>query len=89
MGEMGGLWDRFPLLAFFLILASLGSAAVPGLNGFTGEFPILLGMYARDPFYTILATIGMVQDVPHPMKPDFRALSNPIKLDGQRLANRL
>jgi crotonobetainyl-CoA:carnitine CoA-transferase CaiB-like acyl-CoA transferase len=35
-----------------------------------------------------LATIGMVQDVPHPMKADFRALSNPIKLDGQRLENR-
>lgn len=35
-----------------------------------------------------LTTIGMVQDVPHPLKPDFRALSNPIKLDGQRLANR-
>jgi NADH-quinone oxidoreductase subunit M len=60
MGEMGGLWDRLPLLAFFLILASLGSAAVPGLNGFVGEFPILLGMFARDPFYTVLATIGMV-----------------------------
>jgi crotonobetainyl-CoA:carnitine CoA-transferase CaiB-like acyl-CoA transferase len=35
-----------------------------------------------------LATIGMVQGVPHPMKADFRALSNPIKLDGQRLENR-
>lgn len=35
-----------------------------------------------------LATIGMVQQVPHPVKPDFRALSNPIKLDGQRLENR-
>jgi crotonobetainyl-CoA:carnitine CoA-transferase CaiB-like acyl-CoA transferase len=35
-----------------------------------------------------LATIGMVQAVPHPMKADFRALSNPIKLDGQRLENR-
>jgi len=35
-----------------------------------------------------LATIGMVQDVPHPMKANFRALSNPIKLDGQRLENR-
>ena len=34
-----------------------------------------------------LATIGMVQQVPHPVKPDFRALSNPIKLDGQRLEN--
>ena len=28
MDEMGGLWNRLPLLAFFLILASLGSAAV-------------------------------------------------------------
>ena len=43
MAELGGLWNRLPLLAFFLILASLGSAAVPGLNGFVGEFPILLG----------------------------------------------
>ncbi len=60
MGEMEGLWDRLPLLAFFLILASLGSAAVPGLNGFVGEFPILLGMFSREPVYAILATIGMV-----------------------------
>ena len=49
MGEVGGLWERLPVLAFFLILASLGSAAVPGLNGFVGEFPILLGMFARRP----------------------------------------
>ena len=27
------------------ILAAMGSAALPGLNGFVGEFPILLGMY--------------------------------------------
>ena len=49
MAEMGGLWDRLPLLAFFLILASLGSAAVPGLNGFVGEFPILAGMFQTSP----------------------------------------
>jgi crotonobetainyl-CoA:carnitine CoA-transferase CaiB-like acyl-CoA transferase len=30
----------------------------------------------------------MLQQVPHPVKPDFRALSNPIKLDGHRLENR-
>ena len=47
MDEMGGLWNRMPLLAFFFILASLGSAALPGLNGFVGEFPILVGAYAR------------------------------------------
>jgi NADH-quinone oxidoreductase subunit M len=49
MAEMGGLWDRLPLWTFFLILAALGSAALPGLNGFVGEFPILLGMYGREP----------------------------------------
>ncbi len=60
MGQLGGLWARLPLLAFFLILASLGSAAVPGLNGFVGEFPILLAQFARDPFYAVIACIGMV-----------------------------
>ena len=52
MGELGGIWKRLPLLAFFFILASLGSAAVPGLNGFVGEFPILVGMFSRNPLYT-------------------------------------
>ena len=37
MTELGGLWNRLPILAFFLILAALGSAAVPGLNGFVGR----------------------------------------------------
>ena len=55
MAELGGLWERLPLLAFFLILASLGSAAVPGLNGFVGEFPILVGMFARSPRAAVLA----------------------------------
>ena len=49
MTEMGGLWNRLPLLAFFFILAALGSAAVPGLNGFVGEFPILVGTFATSP----------------------------------------
>ena len=60
MAEMSGLWDRLPLLAFFFILASLGSAAVPGLNGFVGEFPILVGMFARSPRAAVLASLGMI-----------------------------
>ena len=57
---MSGLWDRLPLLAFFFILASLGSAALPGLNGFVGEFPILLGMFDRSPRAAVLASLGMI-----------------------------
>jgi crotonobetainyl-CoA:carnitine CoA-transferase CaiB-like acyl-CoA transferase len=31
------------------------------------------------------AEIGMVRPLPHPARPDFRVLANPIKLDGERL----
>jgi NADH-quinone oxidoreductase subunit M len=60
MSQMGGLWKRLPLFAFFLILSSLGSAAVPGLNGFVGEFPILAGMYDRSPWTAVIASSGMI-----------------------------
>jgi crotonobetainyl-CoA:carnitine CoA-transferase CaiB-like acyl-CoA transferase len=32
-----------------------------------------------------VAAIGMIRNVPHPARADFRALANPIRLDGQRL----
>jgi NADH-quinone oxidoreductase subunit M len=60
MAELGGLWERLPLLAFFFILSSLGSAAVPGLNGFVGEFPILVGMFDRSPRAAVLGATGMI-----------------------------
>jgi NADH-quinone oxidoreductase subunit M len=60
MAELSGIWKRLPLLAFFLMLSSLGSAAVPGLNGFVGEFPILTGMFARSPRAAVLGATGMI-----------------------------
>ncbi len=60
MDEMGGLWNRLPLLAFFFILAALGSAALPGLNGFVGEFPILVGAFGASPYAAVLAATGMI-----------------------------
>ncbi len=60
IADMGGLWNRLPLLTFFFILASMGSAALPGLNGFVGEFPILAGMFERSPRAAALASIGMI-----------------------------
>ena len=33
---------------------------MPGLNGFVGEFPILLGMFSRSPLYGVLGATGMI-----------------------------
>ena len=60
MTQLGGLWNRLPILAFFLILAALGSAALPGLNGFVGEFPILVAAFATSPRAAVLAATGMI-----------------------------
>jgi NADH-quinone oxidoreductase subunit M len=60
MNDVGGLWNRLPVLAFFFILAALGSAALPGLNGFVGEFPILMGMFAQSRQAAVLGATGMI-----------------------------
>ncbi len=60
MSELSGLWKRLPLWAFFFILTALGSAALPGLNGFVGEFPILLGMFRTDATLAVIASLGMI-----------------------------
>ena len=60
MNEVGGIWNRLPILAFFFILSALGSAALPGLNGFVGEFPILVGMFAESRRAAVLGGTGMI-----------------------------
>ncbi len=41
--QLGGLARPMPWLAFFLIFFTLSSVGLPGLNGFVGEFLVLLG----------------------------------------------
>jgi NADH-quinone oxidoreductase subunit M len=47
IADLAGLAGRLPVLAFFMLVLTLSSIAVPGLNGFVGEFFILLGMFER------------------------------------------
>ena len=57
------------------------------LNGLLPVAPVLdLDQALDNPF---LRTTGMVRDTPHPARPGMRALANPIKIDGQRMAQRV
>jgi crotonobetainyl-CoA:carnitine CoA-transferase CaiB-like acyl-CoA transferase len=57
------------------------------LRGALPAAPVLdMAQALENPF---LATLGMIQRTPHPQKPDFRTLSNPIRLDGERLSGRV
>jgi NADH-quinone oxidoreductase subunit M len=58
--DFGGLWKSVPVYCGFLLLVIMSSAGLPGLNGFVGEFTILLGMYLRNPIYAIIAALGVI-----------------------------
>jgi len=47
IADLGGLAHRTPLLATMMVILTLSSIGLPGLNGFVGEFLILLGMFQR------------------------------------------
>lgn len=79
MSKMSGLWNRLPLFAFFFILSALGSAAVPGLNGFVGEFPCLAGMFARSKPAAVVASLGMILGAYYLLWMIQRVLFGPLK----------
>jgi NADH-quinone oxidoreductase subunit M len=45
LSAFGGLWNVMPLYAALTLIVSLSSMGLPGLNGFVGEFTILLGAW--------------------------------------------
>ncbi|MBA4397935.1 MAG: Fe-S-binding domain-containing protein, partial [Syntrophus sp. (in: bacteria)] len=45
MNKLGGLAARVPVLATFFVIMTLSSLGLPGLNGFVGEFLLLLGAF--------------------------------------------
>jgi len=59
--EFGGLAKVVPVFAFFLVFSSLASVGLPALNGFVGEFLILLGTWnAGMKLAAALAAFGVV-----------------------------
>ncbi|MBC7335552.1 MAG: hypothetical protein H5U01_04675, partial [Clostridia bacterium] len=45
--SFGGLALKLPVLAFFMFVLTFSSIGLPGLNGFAGEFLVLVGMFQR------------------------------------------
>jgi len=60
IAQFGGLKAVMPRYAAVFLLVCLSSMAVPGFNGFVGEFLILAGSWPFSPRLTVLATLGVV-----------------------------
>jgi NADH-quinone oxidoreductase subunit M len=60
IAEYGGLKKVTPRLVAAFLLVTLASIGLPGLNGFVGEFLILLGAFRWDPRFAAFAATGVI-----------------------------
>ena len=74
----GGIARVVPMFAALLTLVSLSSIGLPGLNGFIGEFLVLIGSFEPFPFFTIAATTGVIFAAAYLLWAIQRILFNPL-----------
>src|SRR4029078_13329309 len=60
ISEYGGLKKVTPHLVAAFFIVTLSSIGLPGLNGFVGEFLILLGAFRAAPRLGALAATGVI-----------------------------
>jgi len=60
ISEFGGLCTPMPVYAIIFMIVTLSSIGLPGLNGFVGEFLILLGTFQVNKVYATIAATGVI-----------------------------
>ncbi len=60
ISEFGGIAKVMPVFATIFMIVTLSSIGLPGLNGFVGEFLILIGSFLDKPVYAVFAGTGVV-----------------------------
>jgi NADH-quinone oxidoreductase subunit M len=95
LDDFGGLAQKLPILAFFMLVMTLASIGLPGLSGFAGEFMILLGAFQRawtgtppdDVMFlraiAVLAVFGVVLSAWYMLRLARRLLFGPLKEPAQ------
>lgn len=60
IADFGGLTKQMPVFATLFLIITLSSIGLPGLNGFVGEFLILVGAFKSRILYASIATSGII-----------------------------
>ncbi|HET7720191.1 MAG TPA: NADH-quinone oxidoreductase subunit M, partial [Acidimicrobiales bacterium] len=60
IAELGGLQKVAPVFAAVFMVVMLSSIGLPGLNGFVGEFLILIGTFVTHRWWAVVATAGVI-----------------------------
>jgi NADH-quinone oxidoreductase subunit M len=84
LDHFGGLARSMPWFALCLVVAVLSSAGLPGLNGFVGEYLILLGAFQAAPLWSVIGVSGVVLGAVYLLTATRRVLFGPITHEENR-----
>ena len=84
IADYGGLATVMPVFAGMFLFVSLASIGLPPLNGFVGEFLVLLGSYLSLPGFAIAATLGVVLSAVYLLWAYQRIFTGPISVEANR-----
>ena len=60
ISELGGIQKVMPVYAGFFLFMIFASIGLPGLNGFVGEFLVLIGSFTTLPVLAVIAASGVI-----------------------------
>ena len=84
ISEFGGLAKVMPRYAAFFMIFLLSSIGLPGLNGFVGEFLILVGLMGSSIFWTCLAATGVILGAAYMLWLYQRMMFGPIRVEANK-----
>jgi NADH-quinone oxidoreductase subunit M len=88
LADFGGLWKVMPVLGTLTLVIMLSSVGLPGLNGFVGEFNILLGAFGSSAlgsfWFAALAGLGVVLAAAYLLKMFEQVFLGPVNHEENR-----
>ena len=87
IAELGGLQKSAPIFAGVFTVVMLSSIGLPGLNGFVGEFLVLLGAFAAHRWWAVVATAGVILAALYLLWAYQRVFHGPAEGDNEDMAD--
>ena len=82
--DFGGLARIVPIFTAAFLIVTLSSIGLPGLNGFVGEFLILVGTFRVNVLYAALATAGIILAAVYMLWMFQRVMFGPVTQEANR-----
>lgn len=88
LNDFGGLAKIVPLMGISFLIMTLSSVALPGTNGFIGEFTILLGTFQTSPVVAFFCGLGVILGAVYALKAYQLVMLGPVtKEDNKKIVD--